>query len=651
MSPTVPSGTTKRDNTTPSCTICNRRKVKCDRVYPCAPCKKTGLECSFPEPARKRARRKPPTPPAESTSGPTDTTGDSTTGESQTKHGAIHTGGNSSDVRRIWGGVGYEFVGNRDVVLEANDSTLSTLPSASASAALDQGFDLLFGHQLNLDYGVIPISPEQIAIIGNAYRNHVNPIVKVFHWNTALTCTGDGRNSKCDPVGLHLSDSTDYCLFRAVCFITAVATDGVALDGFSDIRGHALIRACRVDAERALTEVKFMKSRKIRVLQALTLYLIALQCLGENETVWMMLGVAIRTASVLGMPQDIGANAEHIGTYSPYQVEMMRRLWWAIIALDARVTRILGRTGYLSHNFNEIPRPANVDDNSLFPSMPEIPPGIAGLADSAYVRYRATLSDVLPFIYASGNAKDKCTGLIEMINDAERQIEEDFIQHCNKNVPIHVLTFVAGRGYAKRVKLALYSIFPTTDNSATQSPYASEAFWLARDSMDLFIETWTNPSLQQWQWHWKDFFGWHTLRILVQEISKRSSCSKVIEAWKLVKRAATLVVSALKLGEEKARLVGDLRMLIEAGDVRSNASAEGYAYATGSMVPSIRPGMGTNPHNAMLPGLSKSFTLDVDADLKLSEAQASSRDEYDLKKVNFAEMDRVLLQLGTYAGN
>ena len=40
------------------CAVCQRRKVKCNRVYPCAPCLKTGLECTFPPPQRRQKRLK-----------------------------------------------------------------------------------------------------------------------------------------------------------------------------------------------------------------------------------------------------------------------------------------------------------------------------------------------------------------------------------------------------------------------------------------------------------------------------------------------------------------------------------------------------------------------------------------------------------------
>lgn len=45
----------KRDNTTPSCSVCQRRKVKCNRVYPCAPCLKGGRDCQY-LPRAPRAR-------------------------------------------------------------------------------------------------------------------------------------------------------------------------------------------------------------------------------------------------------------------------------------------------------------------------------------------------------------------------------------------------------------------------------------------------------------------------------------------------------------------------------------------------------------------------------------------------------------------
>lgn len=44
-----------------SCVICRRRKVRCNKTYPCSNCAKAKVQCIFPAPERaKRRPRKPP---------------------------------------------------------------------------------------------------------------------------------------------------------------------------------------------------------------------------------------------------------------------------------------------------------------------------------------------------------------------------------------------------------------------------------------------------------------------------------------------------------------------------------------------------------------------------------------------------------------
>lgn len=44
-----------------SCTRCNQRKVRCDKVYPCSACVKSEVQCSFPGSQRvRRTLNRPP---------------------------------------------------------------------------------------------------------------------------------------------------------------------------------------------------------------------------------------------------------------------------------------------------------------------------------------------------------------------------------------------------------------------------------------------------------------------------------------------------------------------------------------------------------------------------------------------------------------
>ena len=41
-----------------SCTHCRQRKVKCNKIHPCSPCQRSGLECFFPERVRHPKKKK-----------------------------------------------------------------------------------------------------------------------------------------------------------------------------------------------------------------------------------------------------------------------------------------------------------------------------------------------------------------------------------------------------------------------------------------------------------------------------------------------------------------------------------------------------------------------------------------------------------------
>lgn len=41
-----------------ACTICARRKVKCDKIDPCSNCQKAGTQCSYEAPAPPKPRKR-----------------------------------------------------------------------------------------------------------------------------------------------------------------------------------------------------------------------------------------------------------------------------------------------------------------------------------------------------------------------------------------------------------------------------------------------------------------------------------------------------------------------------------------------------------------------------------------------------------------
>ena len=59
LSPTSTSGQAHHPTQHPlSCTHCRQRKIRCDKVHPCAPCQRSNLECVFPERVRHPKKKR-----------------------------------------------------------------------------------------------------------------------------------------------------------------------------------------------------------------------------------------------------------------------------------------------------------------------------------------------------------------------------------------------------------------------------------------------------------------------------------------------------------------------------------------------------------------------------------------------------------------
>lgn len=165
--------------------------------------------------------------------------------------------------------------------------------------------------------------------------------------------------------------------------------------------------------------------------------------------------------------------------------------------------------------------------------------------------------------------------------------------------------------------------------------------------MDLFVLLWTDSELELYRWHWKDFFGWNTLRTLVYFISRRTHDHLRIEAWTLVRTILDLAITALQLEGEKRHLVEDMIELARVSDdaigVQSSPDPD-YMQASGRRLHRYRPWLGTNAHNAMLPALPSLGTTFAGRDTS-NEATVSSGRTDRLGKIDWAQLNRLLAQL------
>lgn len=85
-----------------------------------------------------------------------------------------------------------------------------------------------------------------------------------------------------------------------------------------------------------------------------------------TRTVWILIGLAKRIAESLGLHED-GARLR----LSPFDIEMRRRLWWHLTALEATAPENHGfNTSFIAGD-QQFPLPSNINDEDIRPRMTE----------------------------------------------------------------------------------------------------------------------------------------------------------------------------------------------------------------------------------------------------------------------------------------
>lgn len=597
----------KRDNSTPSCAVCQRRKVKCDRVYPCAACTKSGLECHFPPPGRhgKRQRRntthshaaQEPVPPV-----PYNHPADHAANRPTSRHARLpsnaglaqhefpspesnHSAG-ASTARLVSDGSGYRYVNNhlwnaissgtptggRSPGASPHNNGPNSRPDSRSSQAVskddsrhgnsDKSF-IFGGAQARPDVESAQPTANHIVLLWQTYLANVDPVMKISHAPTI------------QPIILGQIGSTniprnEWALTCAVYFISTVSlSDEQCQELLQDTRTN-LLAMFREATETALSAAGFITTTDAMVLQALVLYLAALRSLGEAQTVWSLFGLAIRIAGTIGLTRD--------GTsfgLSPFQTEMRRRLWWGIVYFDGRMAELVGQEGDLMGNDYEAQAPANLNDNDLFPTMSRLPESRKGPTDAVYLLARILSVTVARSLQSLTGPQGTWHRLhdatlstgekLQIMQRIEQRYNEEILETCDPSVPLQYMSINTARTFATKLRLiARIPVVDVNKDWEDANGFSENTFLLSMDLLQLQVELWCEPMVQQWRWHWQAHFQWYALVCLLRQTRLRQNGHGIHRAWSLIQKAFEIIIPTLELGPRKSLLLDGIHSLLNA---------------------------------------------------------------------------------------
>jgi hypothetical protein len=446
----------------------------------------------------------------------------------------------------------------------------------------------------------MPLPPTHIVYLWHTYVANIDPVVKISHAPSV-------QHIVLGQIGRPALSRNEQALASAIYFISAVSlSDEQCRRDLQDTRANVLSKY-RHSSEVALSAAGFITTTDVTVLQAFVLHLTALRSIGEFQTVWSLLGLAIRVANTIGLSKD-GTSFN----LSPFEIEMRRRLWWALVYFDGRMAEIVGQEGDLMGIDFETGFPANLNDSDLFPTMSRLPDPSRGPTEAVYLQARVLSCTVARSLQRIAHPQGTWHNLrdanmptsekIAIMQRIERRYQDEILGPCDPTVPLQWLSINTARTFA--TKLRLIARIPVVDVDRpweTPDGFSENAFILSMDLLQTQLDLWLEPCVQPWRWHWQAHFQWYALVTLLRQIRyPQTAGERVSRAWALIKKAFEVIIPTLELGKRKSLLLDGIHALLNAAKRHKH---DGHHYPVTS-APDQKPAMSPPYHQqraSMLP--------------------------------------------------
>ncbi|KAI4594236.1 hypothetical protein KJ359_008511 [Pestalotiopsis sp. 9143b] len=244
-------------------------------------------------------------------------------------------------------------------------------------------------------------------------------------------------------------DDADRALVASIYLAAVISlTDAECREKFGHPRA-TLISECHATCEKAMAATNLLGMKNIVALKALAIYLfMSLDCL-STQSLWTLMGLAIRNGEKLGIHRD--------GTLlrlSPPETEERRRLWWQLQYLDLILAVRLGVTPSTLMIDWDAKLPLNVEDEDFIPGSQTFPKERTGLTSMSYCLFTSYVlyeqrqyhADKGRFELSwSTNQSISLRTKEDFINHLEDGLNRNFIQYCDLIKPLHILLQIMSR--------------------------------------------------------------------------------------------------------------------------------------------------------------------------------------------------------------
>lgn len=576
------SGDSNPPRTPASCTLCRRRKVRCDRTIPCGNCQRSKAKCVPFIPSgvargrqggRKRKREEGElleriakleglvrniegheTPQSEQERTTGEGTVDATSAKaSSTPRGVYHR--NQPAAPRLdkylassfWVSLSEEIHGLKDVFggssddgdedegeLTPSSDTLS-LGQQHLQPSIHSGF-AIFGTGIAAD--VIPPTPHQVYTFCDIYLANVDPIFKILHGSSLRKYLQENAEGlDCSP-GRGGLDALRFAVYYAA--VTSMDS-GECRHRIGEDRKILLARY-RTGIESALVKTDFLNTVEMSTLQALAIYLVSVRANDSSRLMWTLTSLAVRIAEAMGLHNDSTASL-----FRPFEHEMRRRLWWQICDLDSHAADDRASSTVIAADSFSTRLPLHINDEDISLNSFEEVKEREGYTDMTFALSCNEVLDAtrkLSYVparevaHSQAGSEEVRGQRVDTVINLQRHIEEKYLRHLDPTRPFHWFTRMVGDITIAILWLFVYRPMKRRPGSVPSSQIAHpDILRLSVDVLERARQLETDPAVSPFRWLCQTYVQWHPLAVTIAELCVKTEGPMVERAWAVVEPA------------------------------------------------------------------------------------------------------------------
>ncbi|KIX10125.1 uncharacterized protein Z518_01206 [Rhinocladiella mackenziei CBS 650.93] len=537
-----------------ACSLCARRKVKCDKGEPCANCLKAQAQCLYEVPAPPRPRKRAADDELFARLARyedlmrkhnVDFTHYANTWVSSGLEMKLKDNDSHSPVSHISAQAGRpisKISVNVEKCLWSNLSSELKHPPVQSLRHRDDpllhptpSLQLIYSSTQPALHDLHP-EPRHIYRYWQIFVETVNPFIKIVHVPTLqqriLDASWDLAN---------VPKPLTAMLFAIYTLAVTSLSSEECHASFGETRDTLLSRY-RVATVRALIAADFLITREVEVLQAFVLFLFADP---ESELTSSLTGAAIRLGEKMGLCRETPDPK-----ISFFEKEMRVRLWWQLYGLHSRTRANFtpGKTPPLSE-FGQVRLPLNVNDADLHPNMTEPPIEHSGPTEMLcvlmkfevfhWLRSSPTAAKVFENII-QGPVRGKMSMELEdeAINEIEAIYREKYFRNSDKRIPLHGLTHAMANLNIAYMRFKAHHPWGRAAVSGGEVYMTQEEsdmlFDAALTSLEMVNEGVHSKFSSHLFAHMTSKFQMDTFIYVISDLRQRSGGERVTLAWKLI---------------------------------------------------------------------------------------------------------------------